>query len=135
MGMRRDLIKRPWGQKLELLQQQWKTLQFFVPEEFGEDWWAMDIEFMYMLDDARAAAGIPFAINSEFRRGDKRSHGRGRAADIDIDGGGRQRWIIVTALMAVGFNRIGIYDGHIHADNMTNAEGFPEEVLWPGKSK
>jgi len=46
----------------------------------------------------------------------------------------RSRYLIVNAALRVGFNRIGIYDKHIHLDNAMG-KGFDQYVVWWGKSK
>jgi zinc D-Ala-D-Ala carboxypeptidase len=84
----------------------------------------MKPEFLQRLDNARGLAGIPFKINSGFRtkarnaivKGVKdSSHCYGYAADIHcIDL--RNRLLMVKALLAAGFTRIGIADGFIHVD-------------------
>lgn len=85
----------------------------------------MNDEFMEMLDEARDIAGIPFRINSGFRtpKHNKKvggsansSHLRGRAADIACTNSA-QRFRIVAALIAAGFNRVGIAETFIHVDN------------------
>jgi len=80
--------------------------------------------FMDQLNVARGLAGIPFHINSAFRckkhnadvGGKKNSaHLLGCAADI-LCTTSASRHIILKALRAVGFNRIGIYKTFIHVD-------------------
>ena len=51
---------------------------------------------------------------------------KGLAADIAC-GGSRERMEIVTALLHVGFDRIGIGDGFIHVDADVEKD---EAVLW-----
>jgi zinc D-Ala-D-Ala carboxypeptidase len=90
----------------------------------------MEQDFLEMLDEARTVAGIPFIITSGFRtqnhhdeltrRGYKTAknsaHLKGCAADI-LATTSRDRFLIVTALLEVGFDRIGIGDTFIHVDN------------------
>lgn len=85
----------------------------------------MNEQFMQMLDEAREMAGVPFHINSGFRTpkhnkkvggSQNSSHLRGRAADIACTNS-TQRFRIVAALIAAGFNRIGIAETFIHVDN------------------
>ena len=83
--------------------------------------------FLTKIDMARSRAGIPFRITSGWRSEErnrrvggsaKSSHLIGKAADIAaIDS--TSRFIIVKALMEVGFTRIGINagKGFIHVDN------------------
>lgn len=84
----------------------------------------MDVDFLAKLDEAREYAGIPFKINSAYRSpshnakiGGKpnSSHLKGLAVDISVKGS-RQRFLILDALITVGFTRIGISDTFIHVD-------------------
>jgi uncharacterized protein YcbK (DUF882 family) len=85
----------------------------------------MDSTFLNMLDSARELAGIPFKINSGMRTTQRNmevggkirsSHLVGLAADIHVTDS-RSRFIILNALISVGFNRIGIAKTFIHVDN------------------
>jgi uncharacterized protein YcbK (DUF882 family) len=78
---------------------------------------------------------VPFKINSGYRTaGHNRkvggvkasSHTLGLAADIHCTDS-RNRAHIVSALMEVGFNRIGIAPTFIHVDNDPSK---PEDVIW-----
>jgi uncharacterized protein YcbK (DUF882 family) len=92
-----------------------------------------------MLDGARDYAGVPFRITSGARTPEENqaaqgvkntAHMRGLAVDLAcVDG--RERWHILTALLNVGFSRVGVYDRHIHADCDVS---LPQEVIWWGKS-
>ena len=84
----------------------------------------MDDSFLRMLDSAREVAGTPFRINSGFRTpkhnekvggSENSSHLRGFAADIHVTSNST-RYIILEALLNVGFNRIGVADTFIHVD-------------------
>lgn len=93
--------------------------------------------FLNMLDNARDIAGIPFVINSGYRcqEYNKRiggvkgsAHTHGVAADIKVSDN-RARYLILTALLKAGFNRIGVYSSFIHVDcdvSKTN------DVVWRG---
>jgi len=86
-------------------------------------------EFLDMLDEARHISGVPFRITSGFRtpsyqeelkrRGYKVSetsaHLDGWAADISATTSNR-RWLIIHALLQVGFTRIGVADSFVHVD-------------------
>ena len=85
----------------------------------------MDNAFLQMLDDARSIAGIPFNITSGYRSEkinklaggvENSSHLVGRAADIAVRSG-KERLIIIMALIQVGFRRVGVAQGFIHTDN------------------
>jgi len=99
-------------------------------------------EFLERLERARIRAEIPFPVNSgsrckkhneEIGGVDSSSHLadeleeiESHAADIGVRGS-RQRGKILTALRAVGFNRIGIANSFIHVDN---DPALPPEVTW-----
>jgi zinc D-Ala-D-Ala carboxypeptidase len=98
--------------------------EFDSPDDPGSGNY-MDEEFLDMLDEARSVAGIPFVITSGLRTEawnhrvggtPNSSHMKGCAADIACSTS-RDRFLIVTALLEVGFDRIGIYDTYIHVDN------------------
>ena len=90
----------------------------------------MDAGFLYMLDNARHIADVPFEITSGFRveadieRLEKEgykvsknsSHLKGLAADIACTDSAT-RYIIIDALLKAGFTRIGIAKTFIHVDN------------------
>ena len=83
----------------------------------------MNKEFLFVLDEAREFAGIPFIINSAYRSPDhplsiknpSSSHIKGLAVDIKATYS-ITRFKIVKALIEVGFTRIGIADTFIHVD-------------------
>lgn len=95
----------------------------------------MKEDFLNLLDDARGIAGVPFVITSGYRTPAHNkevggvwdsAHTKGRAADISVSSGS-QRWLIIDALIKVGFNRIGISHNFIHVDNDPSK---PENVIW-----
>jgi len=83
----------------------------------------MNESFLMRLDEAREYAGIPFIINSAYRspqhpesiKNPTSSHIKGLAVDISAKDS-RTRGLILDALRAVGFNRIGIAKTFIHVD-------------------
>ena len=105
-----------------------KLSEFDSPDLVGSGE-AMDMDFLSRLDQARSLCDIPFKITSGFRtqqynedllaRGYKASanssHLKGLAADIACTNSAA-RHIIVSALLKVGLNRIGIADTFIHVD-------------------
>ncbi len=95
----------------------------------------MDKTFLLRLDEARERAGIPFVINSAYRTPEHNakiggkpnsSHLKGLAVDISVTNS-RQRFIVLNALLEVGFTRIGIADTFIHVDLDS---GKSKEVIW-----
>ena len=83
----------------------------------------MNKNFLFVLDEAREFAGIPFVINSAYRspnhplsvKNPSSSHIKGLAVDIKATDNAT-RYKIVEALIRVGFTRIGIADTFIHVD-------------------
>ena len=104
-------------------------MKYFTYEEFDspdstDSGLNMDDSFLRMLDSAREAAGTPFRINSGFRTpkhnkkvggSENSSHLRGFAADIHVTSNST-RYVILEALLNLGFNRIGVADTFIHVD-------------------
>ena len=95
----------------------------------------MDKEFLLKLDRAREVAQIPFKINSAWRSAEKNqevggkpnsSHLKGLAVDISVTDS-RSRFIVLKALIQVGFHRIGIAKTFIHVDDDKNKD---PEVAW-----
>lgn len=100
----------------------------------------MNPTFMAKLITARERAGIPFSLTSAYRCPDYNrsdavggtegsSHTIGRGVDIKCIGN-RQRWTVLNALLSVGFNRIGIYEKHIHVDDDPTKD---PDVVWYGE--
>lgn len=106
-------------------------------------------EFLERLQRARIRAGIPFHVNSGSRCADHNRDVGGvdssshlatmvsksgtddeeiqsHAADIGARGP-RQRGIIIPALLAVGFNRLGIATSFVHVDI---DPALPPNVIW-----
>ena len=111
-----------------------KLHEFDSPDVKGSGQF-MDETFLSMLDEARTLANIPFKINSGFRteKHNKKvkgvfgsSHTRGYAADISCKDA-NSRFIILNALISVGFNRIGVYKTFIHCD-IDNDK--PRNLIW-----
>ena len=98
----------------------------------------MDDHFMHTLDRLRKLAGVPFVVTSGFRcdlhnnsvssTGFDGPHTTGRA--VDIQANSRQKAAIVKAAIYAGFSRIGVGKGFIHLDDLTEADGFDENVIW-----
>ena len=71
---------------------------------------------------------IPVIVTSGFRAGDPLAHGKGLAVDLSTVGG-YARHSMVSAALAVGFPRIGVYEKHVHLDVDTS---LPFPVIWSG---
>lgn len=92
-------------------------------------------DFRDKLNQAREIAGIPFVLNSAFRCESHNkdvggsctsSHLVGCAVDIRCTDS-RDRYLILNALIQVGFNRIGIAKTFIHVDDDLTK---PSGVIW-----
>ena len=116
-----------------------KHSEFDSPDKEGTGI-LMDSVFLSLLEEARAIAKIPFAITSGYRtekynndlikRGysasKNSSHLKGLACDIACNNS-RERFIILSALMDVGFMRIGVASTFIHVDlDLTK----PQNIVW-----
>lgn len=100
----------------------------------------MDADLLSRLDEAREIADIPFKLNraiscvahnAAIGGSNTSSHLKGYAVDIDCNDS-VSRYRIVTALLAVGFKRIGVYNSKekgtfIHADLDPTK---PKGVIW-----
>lgn len=99
----------------------------------------MDATFMAALDNAREIAGFPWRINSGYRSpaynsristtGFRGPHTTGRAVDIAVSSSS-ERYRIIEACRAVGMSRFGVARTFVHVDDLTAADGFPENVIW-----
>ena len=95
----------------------------------------MNKDFLFVLDEAREFAQIPFFINSAYRspthplsiKNPTSSHIKGLAVDIKATDM-TTRFKIVEALISVGFTRIGIADTFIHVDLDFDKT---QQLMWP----
>ena len=113
-------------------------MKFFKEKEFACKCCGqvkLDEEFGALLDEARKLAGVPFKLTSGYRCPEHNkavgskptsSHTKGLAVDISATDS-RTRFLILDALLAVGFTRIGIADTFIHVDLDTDKS---QEVIW-----
>jgi len=116
----------------------WDEIEHFVPGEFscrccGVE--KVDRVFLHKLDEAREMAGVRFKITSGYRCpshnaavGSKptSSHIKGLAADISTIGS-RHRFLVLAALIAAGFTRIGVGRDFVHVDY---DEDKDQQVAW-----
>lgn len=110
---------------------EWQSLRFFSREEFNQPE-KMDYGFMRKLNHARHLADFPFHITSSYRDDDRSSaHYTGKAVDVAV-WSSQQRYAIVQAAMEAGISRIGVYDRHVHLDEV---DSRPQLVLWIGVSQ
>lgn len=95
----------------------------------------LDPSLVQMLDKAREIAGVPFKINSGIRTKTQNtnaggvedsSHLTGLAVDLACTTSSN-RFKMVTALLSVGFNRIGLGETFIHVDIDKSKVG---NVIW-----
>ena len=95
----------------------------------------MNVEFLNKIAYARKVAGCGFKITSGYRTPSHNekvggvpssSHIAGRACDIYAPTS-RQKFLILSALLEAGFNRIGIAKNFIHVDDDPSKA---EDVIW-----
>ena len=109
--------------------------EFRCPDGCGLDFNYIDEDALCMLQKARAKAGVPFHITSSIRcpvhnrevgGSVTSSHLSGVAFDIACTHS-YPRFIIIEALLAAGFNRVGIRHDFIHCDvDLDKAK----ELIW-----
>lgn len=119
----------------------WDEIKNFIESEFdcncGCGLNDINTDLVYKLDEARELAGVAFKINSACRcekhNSSKEvggeldsSHPRGLAVDIKVLSSAH-RFLILKSLLAVGFNRIGVYKTFIHCDIDKTK---PQNVVW-----
>lgn len=99
----------------------------------------LEAELVAKLDLARGKSGVPFTITSGKRSlEDNRrasgvqdsSHLSGQAVDLAC-ADDELRFKMLSALLAVGFTRLGVYDRHIHCDIDQTKK---QNVAWIGIS-
>ena len=119
-----------------------QLLGYFKPSEFdckcgtcGLGYSDMQRSTIDKLVKARQRAGVPFILKSAMRcpghnqkegGKDTSAHLKGYALDIAATTS-RVRLKILESLIAVGFRRVGIANGFIHADDDPS---LPADVCW-----
>jgi uncharacterized protein YcbK (DUF882 family) len=106
--------------------------QFFTDDEVK----GLDDGLCQMLSIARGKANVPFLITNGLRTPEQNAalpesvsdsaHLTGHAVDLLCDDS-QTRYAMISGLLAAGFNRMGIYSGHIHVDNDATK---PPHVIW-----
>lgn len=110
-----------------------KKYKYFTPKEVR----GLHPELVTLLDTARGLAKTPFVITDGLRKKkagygvSNSAHHKGLAVDLRCRSS-RPRFLMLKALIAVGFRRIGIYDRHIHVDISKSKD---RDVAWWAKSK
>jgi len=121
------------------------SLRYFTKDEFdspdmpnsGEN---MEEDFLLMMDDLRGECRFPLIIskgggfrtiqyNEQIGGAPNSFHPKGKASDIKCSDAVK-KGVIVRNAIKLGFNGIGVYNGHVHVDNR---EG--PLVIWSGVSK
>ncbi len=90
----------------------WQDIeQYFKPREFKEPE-RMDVWFLRLLFRARVEAEVPFRILDSLRDDSRSAHGEqpGIAVDLQVLNS-RERSRVVRGAFAVGFIRVGVYEG------------------------
>ena len=108
--------------------------RFFSPEETR----GLKEELVERLDRARGFANVPFIITSGYRPPgtnldpdvESSEHETGEAVDLQCSLSS-VRHKMLPALYLAGFNRVGVYDRHLHAGISGEK---PQNVTWWGKS-
>ena len=113
----------------------WDDLKYFKKSEFKSPS-KMSPSLLYKLDCIRADTKLPISITSSYRKGDSGAHGEGVAVDISDNSKGRPissrwRYEVLISIFSHKFNRIGVYDKHIHLDM---SESRDQDVCWWGVS-
>ena len=108
--------------------------EFDSPDELGSGK-HMDHDLLVMIDRARALYGKPIVVTSGFRTESHNekvggvsssSHLKGLAIDVACIRS-KDRFKMLTALLEVGFNRIGVASTFIHVDVDKNKS---QNVIW-----
>lgn len=109
--------------------------EFDSPDFKGSGATKMNKDFLYRLTEARMFANIPFRVTSGYRtaKHNKRvggelnsGHTRGYACDI-VAATSAERFIMISAFLKAGFNRIGVGRYYVHVDSDPN---LPVNVIW-----
>lgn len=125
----------------------WLKLHHFGPADFTHPD-KMGLEFVEWLDSVRTLAGVPMIVSSDWRSATHNADVGGAADSAHLDTPcnaadfrgphtpdpadphwNRARFKIVSAALALGCKRVGVYaDGSIHLDRTESTR--PAGVLW-----
>lgn len=117
-----------------------EKLKYFQESEFSHPN-LMSPLLLQMLDTARGYLGEPIVITSSYRTKQQNedccgspnsAHLRGNAVDIRCSSD-RYRLLLLKALIEAGFERIGVYEYHIHVDVEGAWINKLSPSLWIGK--
>jgi uncharacterized protein YcbK (DUF882 family) len=112
----------------------YSNLRYFDEREF-EYPYKMDVQLLRRLDTARALAGIPFVITSDYRSeahneavggSPDSAHMKGLAVDLSCPDS-HTRFIMIDGLRTAGFRRIGLGANFIHVDI---DDSKPDQRIW-----
>ena len=118
----------------------WKHLKYITPNDFKNPAKQHPIWLLY-LDNLRweatrlAGRNIKVIITSDFRPGDKKTHGTDPCvgSDVRVKTSG-DRYFLLWAAFNLGIKRIGLYcdDLHLHFDigDLIYGGKWPTEVAW-----
>jgi len=106
--------------------------QFFTDEEVA----GLQDSTCQKLSIARGIAGVPFVITCGLRTVAQNAalsesvqdsaHLTGNAVDLACSDS-QTRYAMLKGLLGAGFNRIGVYSAHLHADDSST---LPPNVIW-----
>lgn len=120
-----------FSQQLKALTPYYKIgYKYFKPNEIV----GLKSELVSMLDSAREVAGVSFVITSGFRTVAQNKLVGGVANSAHLTGEGvdiacstsQNRWLILNALLKVGFTRLEVAKGHIHCDI---SKTLPQKII------
>lgn len=114
---------------LKMTPELWSRITHFSPDEFVAPE-KMSFFLLCRLDAARSIAGIPFIINSSYRE-DSPSHKNGVAVNVAASMS-TTRYLVVQGAIMADFQRIGVYDLHVHLDVSRDLD---QRVIWNGRSR
>ena len=121
----------------------WRAIAPEIREHEFRSPYLMDVHFLYLLSVIRRRSGVPFRIRSDYRDPARNAAAGGasgsahmerpcRAVDLHVIDN-RERFLLLSAAMAAGIQRIGIYpakednSGSVHLDASATK---PQPRMW-----